>query len=52
MSKIGCYESPCTVTGGAVSNGQIQAKRKDLKVSNDRNIGPWKAGNMEAVASL
>ncbi|EPU82519.1 hypothetical protein SAG0075_03585 [Streptococcus agalactiae CCUG 45061] len=29
---------------------RIQAQRKDLKVSNDRNIGTWKAGNMEAVA--
>ena len=50
-SKIGCYESPCTVTGGAVMHDQIQAQRKNLKISNDRNIGTWKAGNTEAVAS-
>ena len=25
MSKIGCYESPCVVTGGAVINDQVQA---------------------------
>lgn len=30
---------------------QIQAQRKNLKISNDRNIGTWKAGNTEAVAS-
>ena len=29
---------------------QIQAQRDDLKVSNDRNIGTRKAGNVEAVA--
>ena len=51
MSKIGCYESPCIVTGGTVINDQIQAYRKDLKVSHDRNIGTWKAGNTEAVAA-
>ena len=50
MSKIGCYESPCIVTGGAVTRDRMQAQRKDLKVSNDRNIGTWKAGNEEAVA--
>lgn len=52
MSKTGFYESPCAVTGGAVRNNRIQAQRKDLKVSNDRNIGTWEAENMEAVASL
>ena len=45
-SKIGCYESPCTVTGGAVMHDQIQAQSKNLKISNDRNIGTWKAGNV------
>ena len=50
MSKNGCYENPCIVTGGAVMHDRIQAQRKDLKVSNDRNIGTWKAGNTEAVA--
>ena len=30
---------------------QIQAQRKNLKISNDRNIGTWKAGDTEAVAS-
>ena len=52
ISKTGCYESPCIVTGDAVMHDRIQAQRKDLKVSNDRNIGTWKAGNMETVASL
>ena len=51
MSKTGCYESPCIVTGDAVVSDWMQAQRKDLKVSKDRNIGTWKAGNMEAVAS-
>ena len=50
MSKIGCYESPCIVTGGAVMRDWMQAQREDLKVSKDRNIGTWKAGNEEAVA--
>ena len=50
MSKIGCYESPYAVTGGEAVHSRMQAQRKGLKVSNDRNIGTWKAGNAQAVA--
>mgnify|MGYP003370245972 CR=1 FL=1 len=51
MSKTGCYENPYAVTGGEAVHSWMQAQRKDLKIPNDRNIGTWKAGNMEAVAS-
>ena len=50
MSKTGCYENPYAVTGGVAVHSRMQAQRKNLNVSNDRNIGTWKAGNEEAVA--
>ena len=46
ISKTGCYESPYAVTGGMILRNRAQAQRERLKVSCDRIVGTWKAGNV------
>lgn len=46
ISKTGCYETPHAVTGGKVFRDRAQAQREHLKVSHDRIVGTWKAGNV------
>lgn len=46
MSKNGCYESPCAVTGGTIRKELNTGLEENLKVAHDRNIGTQEAENI------
>ena len=49
-SKMGCYEIPCAVTGGA-AKAERRLRGNTYQHPYDRTVGTWKTGNAENAAA-